>query len=85
MFLGGNVFVYLKLCVCVCACVCVCVYQSLRTKIVETKRVKRHGISAGFDLRIFFNYIIEIRGMAAGLLSELVSLRYVLIHLKLKT
>ena len=53
---------------------------------METKRVKRHGISAAFDLRIFFfNYIIEIRGMAAGLLSELVSLRYVLIHLKLKT
>ena len=61
---------------CVCVYACVCVYQSLRTKIVETKRVKEHGISAGFDLRIFFfNCIIEIRGMAAGLLSELVSLR----------
>ena len=38
--------------------------------------MKGHGISAGFDLRFFFfNCIIESRGMAAGLMSELVSLR----------
>ena len=39
--------------------------------------MKGHGISAAFDLRLFFffNCIIEIRGMAAGLMSELVSLR----------